>query len=107
VGAESITRAKSSERARFAANYDTSKVVFWQNKVMVSKEWIISEKNSKFVIFSPLLLDDFKFTVFCTHNDGGGEVFSEIKTAVPYIFYKVSCNFNLFMGSYKGLNFKL
>jgi hypothetical protein len=29
MGAKSITRAKSIARGRLAANYDTSKVVFW------------------------------------------------------------------------------
>jgi hypothetical protein len=83
MGAESITRAKSIARGRFAANYYTLNLVFWQTKVMVLKDSVLTilgkKKNSKISIFrcrksSFFLVDFFVRRFFCTHN-GGGEVF--------------------------------
>jgi hypothetical protein len=84
MGAESITRAKSIARGLFTANYYTLKLVFWQTKVMVLKDSVLTilgkKKNSKISIFrcqKSLLLSGFYYSpFFCTHNGGGGgEVF--------------------------------
>jgi hypothetical protein len=55
MGAESITCAKSIARGRLAANYYTLKLFFWQTKVMVLKDSVLTisgeKKNSKISFF--------------------------------------------------------
>jgi hypothetical protein len=75
--------AKSIARGRFTANYYTLKLVFWQTKVMVLKDSVLTisvkKKNSKISIFRcqkvPSFERFFYSPFFCTHNGGGGEVF--------------------------------
>jgi hypothetical protein len=111
MGTESITCAKSIARGRFAANYDTSKVFFWQKSYGFEVECMnnIREKKSKIVIFSyrksPLILEDFIYSPFFVHTRRRWRSFFRNKNGCSLNFYIVSCNFALFRESYRRVIF--
>jgi hypothetical protein len=75
--------AKSIARGRFTANYYTLKLVFWQTKVMVLKDSVLTisgkKKNSKISIFrcqkSPFFWVDFFIRRFFVHTTAAAAKF--------------------------------
>jgi hypothetical protein len=104
-------RKKYIARGRFTANYSTLKLVFWQTKVMVLKDSVLTisenKKNSKLSIFrcqkSPFFWADFFIRRFFVHTPAAAEKFFKTsKRLFHNILVKIPCNFALFRGCSRG-----